>query len=78
MSHILPDVWKNFYAESDAEKNMTMRKTNPSCNDQTLSLTTADVRKAVGPDNIPGRVLGERADRQISLLTEADVLTDIT
>ncbi|KAK1804857.1 hypothetical protein P4O66_019115, partial [Electrophorus voltai] len=55
-------------------------KSIPPQNDQVLCLTTADVRrtlrgvnprKAVGPDNIPGRVLRECADQL------ADVLTDI-
>ncbi|KAK3533136.1 hypothetical protein QTP70_008808 [Hemibagrus guttatus] len=59
---------------------MTARKTIPPLEDQVLCLTTANVRqtprrvnprKAVGPDNIPGRVLRECTEQL------ADVFTDI-
>ncbi|KAK3509724.1 hypothetical protein QTP70_008460 [Hemibagrus guttatus] len=62
----LPDTLNNFYARFEAQNDVTARKTIPTPEDQVLCLTMADVRKtlcrvnprkAVGSDNIPGRVL---------------------
>ncbi|KAK3534564.1 hypothetical protein QTP86_016659, partial [Hemibagrus guttatus] len=76
----LPDALNSFYAQFEAENDVTARKTIPPPEDQVLCLTMADVRKtlcrvnprkAAGPDNIPGRVLRECAEQL------ADVFTDI-
>ncbi len=56
-----------------------MRKAAPPPDEQALSLVTADVcrtprniniRKAAGPDNIPGQVLRECADQLALVLTD--------
>ncbi|KAK3561947.1 hypothetical protein QTP86_019075, partial [Hemibagrus guttatus] len=74
------DALNSFYAQFEAQNDMTARKTIPPLEDQVLCLTTANVRqtprrvnprKAVGPDNIPGRVLRECTEQL------ADVFTDI-
>ncbi|KAK3509586.1 hypothetical protein QTP70_006448 [Hemibagrus guttatus] len=76
----LPDAMNSFYAWFEAQNEVTTRKTIHPPEDQVLYLTTADVRKtllrvnprkAPGPDNIPGRVLRECAEKL------ADVFTDI-
>ncbi|KAK3533169.1 hypothetical protein QTP70_012416 [Hemibagrus guttatus] len=76
----LPDVLNDFYAWFEAQNNVAVRKTIPPPNDQVLCFFTTDVRrtlcrvnprKSAGPDNIPGRVLRECAEKL------ADVFTDI-
>ncbi|KAL0195209.1 hypothetical protein M9458_008781, partial [Cirrhinus mrigala] len=76
----LPDALNHFYSRFEIQNNTPAQKLHTSPNDQVLCLSAADVRKtlsrinprkAVGPDNIPGRVLRECAAQ----LT--DVLTDI-
>ncbi|KAK3519742.1 hypothetical protein QTP70_003917 [Hemibagrus guttatus] len=76
----LPDALNSFYAQFEAQNDVTARKTIPSPEDQVLCLTTANMRKtlcrinpwkAAGPDNIPGRVLRECAEQL------ADVFIDI-
>ncbi|KAK3506501.1 hypothetical protein QTP70_003230, partial [Hemibagrus guttatus] len=76
----LPDALNSFYAQFEAQNDVTARKTIPLLEDQVLCLTTANVRKtlrrvnprkAAGPDSIPGRVLRECVEQL------ADVFTDI-
>ncbi|KAK3550582.1 hypothetical protein QTP70_000038 [Hemibagrus guttatus] len=76
----LPDMLNSFYAQFEAQNDVTARKTIPLLEDQVLCLTRADVRKtlrrvnsqkAAGPDSIPSRVLRECAEQL------ADVFTDI-
>ncbi len=77
----LPDALNYFYSREFEMQNDTPAQKLPTPpNDQALCLSPADKRKtlsrinprkAVGPDNIPGRVLKDRAEQ----LT--DVLTDI-
>ncbi|KAL0148752.1 hypothetical protein M9458_055930 [Cirrhinus mrigala] len=76
----LPDALNHFYSRFETQNNTPAQKLHTSPNDQVLCLSAADIRKtlsrinlrkAAGPDNIPGRVLRECAAQ----LT--DVLTDI-
>ncbi|XP_053093073.1 uncharacterized protein LOC128318920 [Pangasianodon hypophthalmus] len=75
----LPDALNNFYARFEAQNVVMARKNTPSPKDQVLCLTTADVRKtlhgvnlrkAAGPDNIPGRVLRGCADQLVDVPTD--------
>ncbi len=75
----LPDALNEFYARFEMQNDKPAQKLPTPPNDQVLCLSPVDVRKtlsrvnprkAVGPDNIPGRVL-----RDCEQLT--DVLTDI-
>ncbi len=76
----LPDAHNHFYSWFEMQNDTPAQKLPTPPNDQVLCLSPADVRKtlsrinprkAVGPDNIPGRVLKDCATQ----LT--DVLTDI-
>ncbi len=76
----LPDALNEFYAWFEMQNDKPAQKLPTPPNDQALCLSPADVRKtlsrinprkAVGPDNIPDRVLRDCAEQ----LT--DVLTDI-
>ncbi len=76
----LPDTLNHFYSRFEMQNDTPAQKLPTPPNDQALCLSAANVRKtlsrinprkAVGPDNIPGRVLKNCAAQ----LT--DVLTDI-
>ncbi len=76
----LPDALNHIYSRFEMQNDTPAQKLPTPPNDQALCLSSADVRKtlsrinprkAVGPDNIPGRVLKDCAEQ----LT--DVLTDI-
>lgn len=76
----LPNMLTNFYARFEAYNSTQSFQSKPTPEKQVLCLTPADVRKmlsrvnpqkAVGPDNVPGRVLRDCANQL------ADVLTDI-
>ncbi len=76
----LPDALDHFYSRFETQNYTHAQKLLTPPNDQALCLSPADVRKtiskinprkAVGPDNIPGRALKDCAEQ----LT--DVLTDI-
>ncbi len=76
----LPDTLNHVYSRFEMQNDTPAQKLPTPPNDQALCLSAADVRKtlsrinprkAVGPDNIPGRVLKDCAAQ----LT--DVLTDI-
>ncbi|KAK3534992.1 hypothetical protein QTP70_001951 [Hemibagrus guttatus] len=70
----LPDALNDFYTRFDAQNNVAARKTILPPNDQAdvrRTLCRVNPQKSAGPDNIPGRVLRERAEQL------ADVFTDI-
>ncbi|XP_060763541.1 uncharacterized protein fbrsl1 isoform X7 [Neoarius graeffei] len=69
----------NFFGLFEANNSMPAQKTPPLPDDQVLSLSPASVRrsrsrintrKAVGPDNIPGRVLKDCAKELTEVLTD--------
>ncbi|KAK3537570.1 hypothetical protein QTP70_014366 [Hemibagrus guttatus] len=75
----LPDALNDFYARFEAQNSTAARKTIPPPNDQVFCLSMADVRrtlcrvnprKSAGPDNIPGRVPRECAEKLAAVFTD--------
>ncbi len=73
----LPDTLNHFYSRFEMQSDTPAQKLPTPPNDQALCLSPADVRKtlsrinpqkAVGPDNIPGRVLKDCAAQLTDVL----------